>query len=236
MSSNPASRTDGCIDQRKRSDSQSAENGRDLGFVKQQSLGHSLSAWRAIPSAQQNFEENPFLYELSIAMREAALTKALDLPEKDFLQLANLLFEVHQNDLVPRLVHLLENLRTPAAIEILKRQQQKIGAPLIRNYCNLALYRMKEEGPYGTNLRNWITSKQHLDLIQFRTFLPWEMRSEDSHHQLTAKEMSQLLIESVEALAQTQDEVSIETLLEAIQNGNPKNKYALAGLLMRAIQ
>ena len=211
-------------------------DGRDLGYVKQQSVGHSLAFWKPTPSAQQNFQENPYLYELSVGMREAALNKAVDLPERDFLLLANTLFEVQQNDLIPTLVHLLENMRSPIAIEMLKRQQQKIGAPLIRNYCNLALYRLKEEGPYGGNLRQWIIKQHKTDMIQFRPLLPWEMRQEETRHELTAKETSQLLIESVEALAQAQDNVSIEALLDAIHIGNSKNKYALAGLLIRAIQ
>ena len=48
------------------------------------------------------------------------------------------------------------------------------------------------------------------------------MRFEDNLYQLTAKETSQLLIESIEALAAARDDSCIETLLEAIQNGNAK--------------
>jgi HEAT repeat protein len=209
---------------------------RDLAFIRVTSRGRALSAWKAVPSAQQVYKDTPLVDELSTSMRESTLEKALDLPEKDFLLLAHSLFERQQNDLVPTLVGLLENLHTPAAIDLLKLHLQKVGAPLVRNYCNLALFRMKESGPYADNLRRWITSKQDLDLIQFRPLIPWEMRFEDNLYQLTAKETSQLLIESIEALAAARDDSCIETLLEAIQNGNAKNKYALTGLLMRSIQ
>ena len=63
-------------------------------------------------------------------MRESTLEKALDLPEKDFLRPAHSLFERQQNDLVPTLVGLLENLHTPAAIDLLKLHLQKVEAPL----------------------------------------------------------------------------------------------------------
>lgn len=209
---------------------------RDLAFVKIVSQGKGLHAWKTIPSAQQNFKDNPYAYEMSISMRETTLAKTVDLPEKDFLTVAQALFDSQQNDLIPSLVKLLENLRTPEAIEMLKSQQQKIGAPLIRNYCNLALYRLHESDLYAVNLQKWVSQQQQSGIIQFRPLLPWEMRANESPYQLTATETSQLLIESIEALAQSQDDAGIEALLNAIQNGNKKNKYALAGLLMRAIQ
>lgn len=210
---------------------------RDLAFMKTTSPSKALSAWKVVPSARHNLKDNPIAYELALSMREEVLTKALELPEKDFLQLAHLLFETQQNDLVPLLADLLRNHATPASIALLKKHQQKAGAPLIRNYCNLALYKMKEEGPFNENLRQWITKQKDVDLIRFRTFVPWEARdSADSSYQLTPEDTSRLLIESFEAFVQTHDDKGIDILLEAIQNGNSNNKFALAGLLMRAVQ
>jgi len=208
---------------------------RDLAIVKTTSVGKCLSAWKLVPSARQNFNDNPMAYELALKMRESILNKTINLPEGSFLELADFLFEVHQNELVPSLVSLLETLGTPKAIALLKKHQQKAGAPLIRNYCNLALYKLKEEGPYADNLKEWVSKKQDEDLIHFRPFIPWEMREEtNSPYQLTPQETSRFLVESFENLAQTQDDDGINILLKAIQKGNQKNKYALAGLLMRA--
>lgn len=209
---------------------------RDLAFIKQTTAGKGLTAWKAIPQSTENFQENPYLYELSIGMRESVLSKSLDLPEKDFLRIANTLLEVQQHDLIPLVVQLLENLGTQKAIELLKKYQQKIGAPLVRNYCNLALYRLNEPGPYGEILRNWVSQQKQTDIIQFRPFVPWELRMTDANYQLTAQETSQLLIESVEALAKAQDVASMDALIDLIENGNQNNRYALAGLLIRALQ
>lgn len=209
---------------------------RDLAFVKYSSIGKAFSAWRAIPSAKQNLGDNAIVFELSLHMREEVLRKALDLPEKDFLRLAHTLFELQQNDLIPALVELLENLQTPQAVELLKLHQQKPGAPLIRNYCNLALYNLKESGPYAENLRQWVTKQQDEDLIRFRPFVPWEMREHgSSSYQLTPEDTSQLLIQSLESFVRIRDDKGVDILIETIQNGNPKNRYVLAGLLMRAI-
>jgi HEAT repeat protein len=212
------------------------KDSRDLGFLKASSQGKAFTAWKVVPSARQNFAENPVAFELSLNMREETLRKTLDLPEKDFIQMAHLIFETGQNDLVPTLVQLLENLQTPAAIELLKKHQQKAGAPLIRNYCNLSLFLLKEPGPYADNLMDWVVHKQNEDFIRFRTFVPWELRESHSFYQLTPQETSNLLIRSFEAFAQTQEDRGIDLLIEAIQHGNPKNKYALAGLLMRAAE
>lgn len=208
---------------------------RGLCFSEVISKGKSLSAWKATSSGLQNFKDQPYAFELSLTMREDALEEALDLPEHDFLMLAKMIFLHQQNDLVPLLVELLEKLHTPGAIALLKEHQQQIGAPLTRNYCNLALYNLKEQGPYGDNIRAWIASMQHEDLIRFRPLLPREMRDDDEHYQLTPQDNSNLLIASFESFVANKDERGIDILLEAIQKGNPKNKYALAGLLMRAI-
>lgn len=152
------------------------------------------------------------------------------------MELASTLFDHQQHDLVPTLVALLQNLNTPDAIATLKRYQRQVGAPFIRHYCNLALYRLNEEGPYADNLKKWITEQQDTDMIRFRPTLPWDVSKSASPHQLTPHETSSLLVESFEALAQARDEKSLVILLNAMNNGNEKNKYALAGLLLRALQ
>lgn len=213
------------------------QDSRDLAITRMNTLGRGLTAWRVTPSAQHNFKDNPIAKEISFATCETILRKAIDLPEKDFLELAQLIFDRQQNNLIPTLVSLLENLHSSSAIELLKKQQQKIGAPLIRNYCTLALYRMKVPGNYAESVRDWVIQQHHIDLIRFRPLVPADLRFDEVEtYQLTPEEMSRLLVESIEALARAQDAHAVSVLLHAIEHGNAKNKYALAGLLMRATQ
>ena len=209
---------------------------RDIAFVQSESQGHAFTSWKVVPSATQNLKETPMTYELSIGLRERVLVKARTLREGDFLSVADQLLDRQQGDLVPVLVRLLQDLNTTGALDLLKKHQQKLGAPLIRHYCNLALYRMKVPGPYADNLRAWVKEQNHVELISFRPLVPWKMRSDAGHYQLTPKETSRLLVEAFEAFASQQDEAGIEALVDAILNGNQKNKYALAGLLIRATQ
>lgn len=207
---------------------------RDLAFIPYQSLGKSFVSWKVIPSASVNLKETPALYELSLNLREEALAKSADLQEDDFIPLAELILHLEQDDLVPVLVRLLENMHTKRSVELLKNYSQKAGAPLIRNYCNLALYRMGEKGPYFDNLKHWILAQQNIDLIRFRPIVPLEMRWNKVRYELTPEEASRLLVEAFESFLLTQDDRGINILLHTIRNGNKNNKYVLAGLLIRA--
>lgn len=213
------------------------EDMRDLAMVKTTSPGKSLQAWRIVPSAKQNLETTPEAHELSLHQREELLIKSVELEEEDFLNVADAILTKRQNDLVPTLVEVLKNHPTPQVIALLKKHQQKVGAPLVRNYCNLALFSLKEPGPYAANLRDWIEQKKDVDLIRFRPLLPFEERTgSGSRFDVTPEDSSRLLVEAFESFVAMQDDVGIDLLISVISNGNEKNKYALVGLLMRAIQ
>lgn len=209
---------------------------RDYAFTRISSQGHSATAWRVVPSSQQQLEEGPGLNDLSQALKNMVLVKALELDEKVFLQVANAILASGQNELVPSLMPLLENKQTSGSIELLKKYQQKVGAPLVRQYCCLSLYNLKEPGPYETLIKDWIAGHMHESLFRFKPSADLNVREFGPSFNLTPDETSKLLIGSIEALARAQNDLSIDILLEIIKNGHPSNKYALAGLLMRVAQ
>jgi hypothetical protein len=171
---------------------------------------------------------------ISLALREAALREALELPEENFLTLAGIIFDHNQTDLTPLLTALLENHQSDKAIKLLKKNSQKLGAPLIRDYCNLAMFRMKKEGPYEEYVSEWIKRANDQEIIEL--FTPSSIKQKYTQYQLTPKETSRLLLEMYAALASKQNEHSVEVIIEGIKNAHPKNRYALAGILMKAIQ
>lgn len=212
------------------------QDARDLAFHPYGSIGRTLIAWKAVPSAELRSKDPTVDLSLSQAMREHILREAIHLPEEDFLSLARSIFSHQQNDLVPTLIALLENLQTPDAIELLKWGSSKFSAPLVRDYCHLALYRLKEEGHYEEYVGHWVMNQKGSELIRLRAPLPWKYRLEQTEFTLTPDETSRLLIESFLAIASKRDEKSIDFLLKAIQLGNPQNRYALMGVLMRATE
>jgi HEAT repeat protein len=205
---------------------------RDLGFEKQLSPGKALTTWKVIPYAKAHAKTHPLLESETSSFRHAVLRKCLELPEEDFLRIAKMIFEEKQGELIPMLISLLCNQPTESCIQLLKEQQQRAGAPLIRNYCNLALFKLGEEGPYEQNLIRWVQETQNHPLITLKE----SVSNERSPFLFSQEETSQLLIESFETLAIQQNIKGIDALVRAIAYGNPKNRYALAGLLMRTAE
>ncbi len=211
---------------------------RDLGFQPVYSLGHAMMAWKVISSATQHAKKTEQdIRAITLALREQILLDALELPEEDFLTIAREIFSKKENELIPILVHLLENLNTPAAIALLQEESKRAGAPFIRTYCHLALHRLKVKGPHTEALYQWMEKEQDHELFQFREMLSWtERKEENTHYLLTPKETSRLLIEGYETLAESHEMRGIDLLIKAIGAGHKKNRYVLAGLLLKAIQ
>ncbi|MBF5059247.1 HEAT repeat domain-containing protein [Candidatus Neptunochlamydia vexilliferae] len=211
---------------------------KDLGFQPVYSLGHALMTWKVIPSATQYSKKiQQDISAITLALREQILQDALELPEEDFLTIAREIFNKKENDLIPMLIHLLENLSTKGAIALLQEESRRAGAPFIRTYCHLVLYRMRVEGPHKETLYRWLEQERDHELFQFREMLAWTDRKEAAgSFILTPKETSRLLIEIYETLAESHEKEGIDLLLRAIHRGNKKNRFALAGLLLKAIQ
>lgn len=208
------------------------QDSRDIAFTPFPSPGRTIGIWKAIPSAELRSKDTSCDLSLSLSMREQLLSELAHLDQEKFVGLVRSLFQSRQIDLIPAAIAFLENLRTPEAIALLKEGCEKMTSPLIRDYCHLSLYRLKEEGPYEEYVKLWVMRQKDADLIRLRPILPWKMRLE-SDFVLTAEETSRLLIDSFVAIATSRN---IDFLLRAIRQGNPHNRYALFGLLMRATE
>ncbi len=208
---------------------------KDLSVMKITSPGNALSAYKYIPSSAQNLKDDSMAQEIALHMREEILRQSVDLPEEIFLSIAGAIFENAQNDLLPTLAEVLINHQSKGTIALLEKYQQKAGAPLVRNYCNLSLFRLREKGPYAENLKIWVAEQPNAQLICFRKTLPLDLR-ENKTFDLTPQETSRLLLETFESFAKMQDDKGVNMLISLSLLGNPKNTYALIGLLLRAIQ
>ena len=62
------------------------------------------------------------------------------------------------------------------------------------------------------------------------------VREGKSPYQLTPEETSGFLIEALDALSQKREERNIVYLLTLMKDGHPKNRFALAGLLLRCLR
>lgn len=205
----------------------------DLGFAVICSPGQSMKAWKSISSHHQNKKNHPGIVQQTLSLRESVLMQSLELPEENFLKIAGMIFDKKQTELVPLLVSLLENLHSSQSIDLLKNSREQTGEPLIRHYCTLALYRLKQEG--SEQLTKWLENFNDKSIIQFRE-QDDRICAMTHHYELTPEETSRLLIDTFETLAQEQNIEGTEALVRAIAYGNEKNRYALAGLLIRTTE
>lgn len=213
----------------------SKENQRDYGFYLISSPGGGMQAWKTIPAAAQHVDAYPGILAHTTELKEKILVHSLEFSEEEFIKIAHMVLNTQQSELFPLLFRLLENHPSDSTIALLKEYQQKVGAPLIRNYCTLALYRLKENGPYEMQLVDWVKKESHHAIIQFKEEKPKKGKGQ-TKYELNPEQTSRLLVDSFEALASSQNQAGIETLIHAIAQGHPKNRYALAGLLIRTVE
>lgn len=197
------------------------------------SVGRAFLAWKILPSAQAQVKDTLFDIALSHTIKEYLLKETIELPEEAFLSLAERIFMQKQNSLIPQLITLLENLGSDKAILLLKKQLTAFGSPLIRDYCHLALFRMGQEGIYEAYVNNWVLQHKNDSLTNLNPSSHRPQLPKGSTYQLTTEEKTRLLIDMFTALAAKQN---AHTLVEALIKGNPKNRYLLAGLLLKAIE
>ncbi|KKK67942.1 hypothetical protein LCGC14_2949020, partial [marine sediment metagenome] len=138
--------------------------------------------------------------------------------------------------LVPTSITLLQNLASEKAINFLEDRAKHSNIPLIRDYSNLALYRLKKEEPYQDYVANWIKNKNHEDIIELNINPDKKTNITQNIYSLTKAETTRLLLDMYVALASKQDEKSLKIIIDSIKKTNPKNRYALAGMLIRATQ
>lgn len=214
-------------------------NRNTLCFAPVHSSGRTMSYWQLIPlKSVTNPEAKKSLTAFTQYFLEDLLVQALELGEKPFIQLASALFAKRQDWIIPKLVRLLENLQTPLAIELLKEKSQLLGAPLIRAYATLALFRIGEDKESRETLIKWILTEKQVELIRFRPMMAEKLSVtyDKSPYQLTPEEASGFLIEALDALSQKREEKNIAYLLTLMKDGHPKNRFALAGLLLRSLR
>lgn len=201
-----------------------------------QSPGKALVAKKWALNSASQARSNPYLVEFSNQMRREVLTECMELSESLFLTLASEIVNVHQNDLIPHVISLVQSLKTSHSVALLKEWQKKPGYPFVRAWSNLALFNLDQPGPWKDNILSWVKKQSAHPIIRLKPIVPWNRKSNSSHFELTPEETSQLLIESYLALALRQEEGGLDVILSHLANQNSKNKYALAGILIKATE
>lgn len=210
----------------------------DLGFTAVRSQTGALVSWKPIASCTQvskKLKQN--LPMVTQYFKEQTLASALELPKNHFLAIAQHVLNEDNNTLIPATIHLLEQMGGEEVTTVLEKQANKVGCPFNRTYAHLSLYRQNVHSDYHKKqLIQWIKMQRSHEMIEFKPMPTLE----DTHlleheYQLSPKETSLLLIETLDALATRHDKEGIDLIINLIKHGHEKNRYLLAGLLMKCI-
>ncbi len=207
----------------------------DVIFAKVTSPAKTLSAWKVISPFSFPEDVRPLAEASSLALQQQMLVCALELSDKIFYDVATTVFDKEKKALIPALIQLLENKKSEECLQLLWRNMEKPGSPLIRNYASLSLYRLGEKGPFETKIKEWILQEKQQDLLRQSDLTPCKIPENPSSYQLTSEETARFFIDAVETFTEKQDACAIDLLVDLIRNGNPKNRYIFSGLLMRAV-
>ncbi|MFZ4773669.1 MAG: HEAT repeat domain-containing protein, partial [Chlamydiia bacterium] len=101
-------------------------------------------------------------------IKESMLIEALDLGEPQFLNIATTLISLKKSELIPTLVRLLENLHSKEAVDLLRKSTQQPGAPFIRSYANLAMYRLGNYKEFDKSTLDFIKESVAQEMISFQ--------------------------------------------------------------------
>jgi len=194
------------------------------------SLKHII-AWKLAPRGPY---EDPIAEARVNESRRELVRRIFLLPEEDALAFSYELLNRGENDYVPALMEQLYASGSPGAIALLERFQQKIGAPYVRGATALTLFKLGQK-QRRDEIISFLKNHHAIELIRLKP-----MDEDDKLNpfsgpfELSAQETSSLYIEMLEALLTEGKEDGIELLVEAIEKGHSNNRYALAGLLIRA--
>lgn len=203
-----------------------------IGYIQAYSPGHTLPIWKTVFSAPYKQQTYPAIEAQSAGLRRQVLVAALELGEDSFLEIARYLFAHPSPSLIGLLIECLSNHRSDASIALIKDQYASSSSEMVRVHCLLALYRLEEDEQYQQALIQWVTARYQTILIRFSN----QPTTHPTRTVLSPEKESALLIEAFETLASSQDPEGITALLHAIAYGNQKNRYALAGLLIRTAE
>ena len=209
-------------------------NNPNYTLVSLSSPGGALNAYKWTTSLSKSDQLFPMLKEQSLHLKKQILSECIELEEETFVQLATQIVESNQKELVSDVIELIGHLKTTNTLDLLKNWQQKMGSPYVRAWSNLALFHFDHQGPWKNNLLSCVKSQKNHNIIQIRPLISWIHKKQDTHFDLSAEETSNLLIQSYFSIAQKQDEDGLLVLLDHLSNFESKNKYALAGILMKA--
>ena len=199
------------------------------------SVGHSLWYWDAAAIDSFDASARPVLKEQALVAKELLLVRSLDLSEEAFAEVARAVFVEDRIDLFPCLVQLLENQRSDAAVDILRQESLRVGAPYHRAFAMLSLVRLGIEQD-EKNLTSILDFARERDGPSWRPPLPWFAftRADERPTSQQAAASAELYIGALQALSMLGTDAAVDTLSAELSKAPKKYLPFVAASLLHA--
>jgi HEAT repeat protein len=130
-------------------------------------------------------------------------------------------------DVLSATVFMLEEMNEEPLI---REGAEKIGAPFLRNLCQLSLYRTK--GEYEHSILAFLSKHRTKTLARHRLSPQTVSDTVSSPHELSDFQISKIQTEAFRSIAEKSTEKEVKIFLKSIADSPPANKQILAGLLL----
>ena len=199
------------------------------------SVGHSLWYWDVAAIDSFDRAAQSVLKEQALVAKELLLVRSLDLSEEAFTEVANTVFSEGSIDLFPCLVQLLENQRSDAAVDILRQESVRVGAPYHRAFAALSLVRLGIEQD-EKKLVSILEFAREREELSWRPPLPWfaYTRADERQNSQQAAASAELYIGAIQALSVLGTQGAIDTLSAELSKAPKKYLPFVAASLLHA--
>lgn len=184
--------------------------------------------------------DNDDVFEQEIAvtlhMKKMFLSFLRQYPEKDALPFCKKILASNKHPFQRELIHIIESFDSENSLALLRSLSHSIGAPLKRGYALTALYRKSTKPADQDRFYKWLKVQSSDTIIQFSKTANPLSSLYVKPYELSPEEHTGLTTEALLTASASHEEKYLKLIIELFNTCHKKNRYALAGILMKAVQ
>lgn len=206
-----------------------------LGVAWASSPARTMQVFCLKPLNSSTITTNPSLIHSTFAFKQHVISLCMQLPEEVFLTTVEKLIKTGNSECTSLAASALAMRGTDSCVHMLENLSQSPGAPWLRMRSALSLFTITREPKYLGEIKSWLLAHLDKDLIELIPYAPNPYYPTDTYD-LRADEKSALLIEAWMTIAHSESETGLSLILDAFAGAPFRQRCALAGLLLKAIQ
>ena len=173
---------------------------------------------------------------ITLHLQKLCLSLLSRYPEEEVLKFCKRLLSTNKHPFQRELIHTIENIKSEKSLDLLRSLSFSIGSPLKRGYALTALYRKSTHIKDQERFYKWLKSQSGDSIIKFSKTADPLSNLHVTPYELSPEEHTGLISEALLTASTSHEEKYLNLIIELFNTCHKKNRYALAGILMKAIQ